>query len=94
VTFHIGAEEFTIHAVVTKTVHEMILGIDFLIDAYVDWRFRAGKIKQGKEWIRLRQHETSEDVRVVYVCAACVVPPGAQAEVLVEISRPTWLQTQ
>jgi len=48
------------------------------------------KIKLGKEWIRLCQRETSEDVRKVYVCADCVVPPGAQAEIPVEISRPTW----
>ena len=90
VTFCIGTQEFTIHAVVTKAVHEMILWIDFLIDAGVDWRFGPGKIKLGMEWIRLCQCETSKDVCKVYVCADCVVPHGAQAEVPVEISRPTW----
>jgi len=48
VTFRIGSHEFTIHAVVTKAVHEMIPGIDFLIDADCDWRFIAGKIKLSK----------------------------------------------
>ena len=31
----IGTQEHTIHAVVTEALHEMILGIDFLIDADV-----------------------------------------------------------
>ena len=86
VTLRIGTQEFTIHAVVTRAVHEMILGIDFLTDADADWRFREGKIKLGKEWIQLRQRDTSDDVRKVYVCDNCVVPPGVQAEVPVEIS--------
>ena len=74
-------------SVVTKAVHEMILGIDFLIDADVDWSFHKGKIKIGKEWVKLRKRETSEDVRKVYVCADCVVPPGAHTEVPIGISQ-------
>jgi len=34
---------------VTKAIHEMILGIDFLIDADVDWKFSQGRIKLGDE---------------------------------------------
>jgi len=90
ITFRIGSQEFTIFAVVTKAVHELILGIDFLTDNDCHWKFKTGQVKLRKEWIRLCQCETSQDVRKVYACADCVVPPGAQAEVPVEISRPTW----
>jgi len=37
VQFKIGGQKQFVQAVVTKAVHEMILGIDFLIDADVDW---------------------------------------------------------
>jgi len=57
----------------------MILGIDFLIDADVDWRFSQGKIKLGDEWIQLHKHDKSDDVRKVYVCGDCEIPPGVQA---------------
>jgi len=89
VTFKIGTQKRSVHAVVTKAVHEMILGIDFLIDADVDWRFSQGKIKLGDEWIQLHKREKSDDVRKVYVCGDCEIPPGVQARVPVEISRPT-----
>jgi len=89
VTIRIGTQERSVHAVVTKAVHEMILGINFLIKADVDWRFSQGRIKLGNEWIKLHKREKSDDVRKVYVCVDCVIPPGAQAEVPVEISRPT-----
>ena len=46
-------QKHSVHEVVTKAVHEMILGIDFLIDADVDWSFSQGKIKLGDEWIQL-----------------------------------------
>jgi len=52
VNFKIGEQKHSVHAVVTKAVHEMVLGIDFLIDADVDWRFSHGKIKLGS-WRRV-----------------------------------------
>ena len=36
VYFKIGEQKHSVQAVVTKAVHEMILGMDFLIDADVD----------------------------------------------------------
>ena len=63
VTFRIGTQERSIHAVVTKAVHEMILGIDFLIEADVDWRFSQGRMKLGDEWIKLHKREKSDDVQ-------------------------------
>jgi len=41
--------------------------------------------------VRLRQCETEQNNRKVYVRADCVVPPVVKAEVLVKISRPTSL---
>jgi len=63
VTFKIGAQEHSVHAVVTKAIHEMILGIDFLIDADVNWKFSQGRIKLGDEWIKLHTRKNSDDVR-------------------------------
>jgi len=74
---------------VTKAVHEMILGIDFLIDADVDWKFSQGRIKLGDEWIKLHTRKNSDNVRKVYVCDDCEIPPGVRVEIPVEISRPT-----
>jgi len=88
-TFRICNQDFTIQAVVTKAVHELILGVDFLIDADVEWRFRYGRIKLGNEWISLRHCEVNDDVCKVYACTECVVLAEAQVEVPVEISRPT-----
>ena len=45
VKFKIGEQKHSVQAVATKAVHKMIVGIDFLIDADVDWRFSQGKIK-------------------------------------------------
>jgi len=56
-TFQVGNQ-----AVVTKAVHELILGVDFLIDADVEWRFSYGRIKLGNEWISLRHREVTDDV--------------------------------
>jgi len=89
VTFKIGAQEHSVHAVVTKAIHEMILGIDFLIDADVDWKFSQGRIKLGDEWIKLHTRKNSDDVRKVYVSDDCEIPPGVRVEIPVEISRPT-----
>ena len=88
-TFQVGNQDFTIQAVVTKAVHELILGVDFLIDADVEWRFRYGRIKLGNEWISLRHREVTDDVCKVYACSEYIVSVGAQVEVPVEISRPT-----
>jgi len=75
VTFKIRTQEHSVHAVVTKVVHEMILGIDFLIDADVDWKFSQGRIKIGDEWIKLHKRKNSDDVRKVYVRDDCEIPP-------------------
>jgi len=76
VTFKIGAQKHSVHAVVTKAIHEMILGIDFLIDADVDWKFSQGRIKIGDEWIKLHTRKNSDDVRKVYVRDDCEIPLG------------------
>jgi len=63
VQFKIGGRKQFVQAIVTKAVHEMILGIDFLIDADVDWRFSQGKVKLGEEWIQLHKRQRREDVQ-------------------------------
>jgi len=63
VQFKIGGQKQVVQAVVTKAVHEMILGIDFLIDADVDWRFSQGKIKLGDEWIQLHKRQKKDCVQ-------------------------------
>jgi len=62
VTIKIGAQEHSVHTVVMKAIHEMILGIDFLIDADVDWKFNQGRIKLRDEWIKLHTRKNSDDV--------------------------------
>jgi len=62
VQFKIGGQKQSVQAVVTKAVHEVILGIDFLIDADVDWRFSQGKIRLGDEWIQLHKHRKKDCV--------------------------------
>jgi len=47
----IGGHKQFVQALVTKAVHEVILGIDFLIDADVDWRFSQGRIRLGYKWV-------------------------------------------
>ena len=68
VTFKIGAQEHSVHAVVTKAIHEMILGIDFLIDADVDWKFSQGRIKIRDEWIKLHTRKNSDNVQKDLTC--------------------------
>jgi len=63
VQFKIGGQKQFVQAVVTKAVHEMILGIDFLIDADVDWRFSQGKIKLGDKWIQLHNRQKKDCVQ-------------------------------
>jgi len=76
VNFKIGEQKYSVQAVVTKAVHEMILGIDFLIDADVNWRFSQGKIKLGDEWIQLHKREKTDDVLKTYDATSFLV--GAQ----------------
>ena len=59
----IGGHKQFVQAVVTKTVHEVILRIDFLVDADVDWRFSQGKIRLGDEWIQLHKHQKKDCVQ-------------------------------
>ena len=66
VTFHFGTQEFTVFAVVTKAVHELILGIDFLTDN-CRWKFGAGQIQLHNEWVSVRQHETKHIRSVLIV---------------------------
>jgi len=89
VQFNIGGQKQSVQAVVMKAVHEVILGIDFLIDADVDWIFSQGKIKLGDEWIQLHKRQKMDDVLMEYVCDECEILPGCQAGVPVEILRPT-----
>jgi len=63
VQFKIGGQKQFVQAVVTKAVHEMILGIDFLIDVDVDWRFSQGKIKLGDRWIQLHKRQKKDCVQ-------------------------------
>jgi len=74
VNFKIGEQKHSVHAVVTKAL--MILGIDFLINADVDWRFSQGKIKLGDEWIQLHKREKTDDVLKTYDAMSFLV--GAQ----------------
>ena len=46
----------------------MILGIDFLIDADVDWKFSQGRIKIGDEWIKLHTRKNSDNVQKSLTC--------------------------
>jgi len=45
VRFKIAGKEQTVLAVVTKAVHEFILGIDFLTDEGCKWDFGAARVK-------------------------------------------------
>jgi len=53
----IGGHKQFVQALVTKAVHEVILGIDFLIDADVDWRFSQGRIRLGDKWVQLHERQ-------------------------------------
>jgi len=66
VNFKIGEQKHSVQAVVPKAVHEVIVGIDFLIDADVDWRFSQGKIKLGDEWIQLHKRAKMDHVSRMY----------------------------
>jgi len=68
VTFKIGAQEHSVHVLVTKAIHEMILGIDFLIDADVDWKFSQKRIKIGDEWIKLHTRKNCDNVQKSLTC--------------------------
>jgi len=81
---HVGVKEFSVYAVVTKAVHELILSIDFLTEKDCWWDFRTSRIQLHNEWVHLRQRETEQDNRTVYVCANCTVPLGVHAEVPVK----------
>ena len=43
VHFTFGGKEFSVYAVVTKSVHEFILGIDFLNEKACRWDFGTGR---------------------------------------------------
>jgi len=90
ISFQIAGKNFTIYAVLTRAVHEFILGINFLTRNVCHWDFKAGKILLRNQWVHLKQRESDSEVQYVYVTQDCSIPPGTQVEVPVEISRPTW----
>jgi len=47
VHFWVAGKEFSICAVVTKSVHELILGIDFLSENSCHWDFGTGYVLTG-----------------------------------------------
>jgi len=59
----IGGHKQFVQALVTKAVHEVILGIDFLIDADVDWRFSQGRIRLGDKWVQLHKRQKKNCVQ-------------------------------
>ena len=59
----IGGHKQFVQALVTKAVREVILGIDFLIEADVGWRFSQGRIKLGDEWVQLHKHRKKNCVQ-------------------------------
>jgi len=93
VHFWVAGREFNICAVVTKSVHEFILGIDFLSENACRWDFGTGYIRMGDLWVHLHQHSTEPEHRYVFSSDECVVAPCTQVEVLVDVSRTTWQST-
>jgi len=89
VHFWVAGKEFKICAVVTKSVHELILGIDFLSEYACRWDFGTGYVRMGDIWVRLHQRSLEPEHRYVFSSKGCVVAPCTQVEVPVDISRPT-----
>jgi len=49
VRFKVAGEEQTVHAVITKAVHEFILGTDFLSDEDCQWDFGAARAQLSED---------------------------------------------
>ena len=90
VHFWVAGKEFNICAVVTKSVHEFILVIDFLSDYACRWDFGTGYVRMGDVWVWLHQRSLEPEHRYVFSCKGCVVAPCTQVEVPVDVSHPTW----
>jgi len=91
--FWVAGREFNTCAVVTKSVHEFILGIDFLSENACRWDFGTVYVLMGDLWVRLHQHSTEQEHQYVFSSDKCVAAPCTQVEVLVDVSRPTWRST-
>jgi len=88
VHFWVAGIELTICAVLTKSVHEFILGVDFLSENSCRWDFWTDHVLLGDLWVRLHQHAPEQEHRYVFNGGRCIV------EVLVDVSRPTWRTTE
>jgi len=90
VHFKVADKEFTVCAVVTKSVYEFILGTDFLTDNACRCDFGTGYVKVGDLWVRLHQRSGEKEHRYVLNSDRCVVAPCTEVEVPVDVTRPTW----
>jgi len=90
ISSQIAGKDFSIYAVVTRCVHEFILGIDFHTKNECHWDFKGRKLLLWNQWIQLKQRDFEAYMCYVYATQDCRVPSGTQVEVPVEISRPTW----
>ena len=95
VHFWVAGKEFTICAVVIKSVHEFILGMDFLSENSCSWDFGTGYVLMGDLWVRLHQHASEQEHRYVFNSDKCVVASCTEVEeVLVDVFHPTWRDTE
>ena len=65
VHFKVAGRKFNICAVVTKSMHEFILGIDFLPKNVSAWDFGTGHICVRNLWVRLHRCSTKQEHRYV-----------------------------
>ena len=72
-------------AVVTKVVHEFILGTDFLTEVGCKCDFGAARVQFNGNWVLLHKRDAPRESKYVCVSQDCRVPHEVQAEALAEV---------
>jgi len=80
--FKVAGRKFNICAVVARSVHEFILGIDFLSKNACEWDFGTGYVRVNDAWVRLHQRSPKPERRYVFSSSRCVVAPCTQVDIL------------
>ena len=94
VYFKVAGRKFNICAVVTRSVHEFILGIDFLSKNVSAWDFGTGHVRVRNLWVHLQRRSPKPEHRYVFNSdKSVVVAPCTQVDARVDIARLTWRST-
>ena len=71
----------TVRAVVTESINELILGLEWIKQNHCTWDFTSGRIEIGKQVRILKSKESKNSVRRLFVSEDIIIPAHQQAHV-------------